>query len=226
MGSRFFTVANGGSAMTAAQVWPASLAVSASPRRIVRIAEGERTELQLPRGAPHVARQVVNGTTRALPAGSTFDAAEAKFYWQPAAGFLGAYDLEFNADSRGEKVRLVVGPSIRMAIDTPRAGNVLSASGFTLAGWAVDLAARDGAGIDTLHVWAYPVAGGDPVFVGATSGGGRRPEVASLYGSVFEGAGYTVSGRLSPGTYDVVVYARSAASKSFAGAETERVVVR
>ena len=113
-----------------------------------------------------------------------------------------------------------------MVIDTPRAGNVLSASGFTLAGWAVDLASLDGAGIDTLHVWAYPVGGGAPVFVGAASGGGRRPDVARLYGPGFAGAGFTLSGSLPQGTYDLVVYAHSAESNSFAGAETVRVIVR
>src|SRR5687767_7123496 len=113
-----------------------------------------------------------------------------------------------------------------MVIDTPRAGNVLSASGFTLAGWAVDLASLDGAGIDTLHVWAYPVGGGAPVFVGVGRARLSRPDVARVHGAPFEGSGFTVSGSLPPGTYDLVVYAHSAASNSFAGAQTVRVVVR
>jgi DNA-binding beta-propeller fold protein YncE len=246
VGSRFFTVTNGGSALTAAPA--ASIAavadgerrewtivrgtsVDAPPAtadgtRVVRIAEGERIELQLPGNAPYAARQLVNGSPRGLPLGSSFDAAGGKFYWQPAAGFLGTYDLEFTRDARTERVRAVVGPPIRLAIDTPRAGNVLSPSGFTLAGWAVDLASLDGAGIDTLHVWAYPVGGGPPRFVGVASAGGRRPDVARLYGEAFTGAGFMLDGTLAPGTYDLVVYAHSAASNAFAGAETVRVVVR
>jgi hypothetical protein len=165
IGSRFFTVANGGSALTAAPA--ASIAAvadgerrdwmvvrgtssdappaTADGTRVVRIAEGERIELQLPGNAPYAARQLVNGSPRDLPLGSSFDAPGGKFYWQPAAGFLGAYDLEFTGDARTERVRAVVGPPIRMAIDTPGAGNVLSASGFTIAGWAVDLASLEGA---------------------------------------------------------------------------------
>jgi hypothetical protein len=154
--------------------------------------------------------------------------------WQPAAGFLGAYDLEFTAGARTERVRVVVGPSIRMAIDTPRAGSVLAASGFTVSGWAVDLASLDGAGIDTLHAWAYPVTSQSgagqgaaaPVFVGVARSGGDRPEVGRLYGRTFDGAGFSLSGRLPPGTYDLLVYAHSAAANRFEGAEAVRVVVR
>ena len=63
--------------------------------RVVRIVQGERIELQLPGRAPYLARQVVNGSPRDLPIGSSFEAAEGKFYWQPAAGFLGKYDLAY-----------------------------------------------------------------------------------------------------------------------------------
>jgi sugar lactone lactonase YvrE len=236
IGSRFFTVANG-SSITVPQavasmsnpsrdfvlrrmggVETETPASAADGTRVIRLGQAERIELQLPGSSPYVA----NG----LPLGSSFDAAAGKFYWQPVAGFLGKYDLEFTAGSRTERVRVVVGPPIRMVIDTPRAGNVLSASGFTLAGWAVDLASLDGAGIDTLHVWAYPVGGGEPVFVGVAGGGGRRPDVAALYGGSFDGAGFTLSGSLPQGTYDLIVYAHSAESNSFAGAETVRVIVR
>ena len=88
-----------------------------------------------------------------------------------------------------------------MVIDTPHAGNVLASSGFTVAGWAADLASLGGAGIDTLHVWAYPVGGGAPVFVGVARAGGARPDVARLYGAPFGDAGFTLSGTLPPGTY-------------------------
>ena len=192
--------------------------LAATGERVMQIAEGERIALQLPGESTYVAT--------GLLIGSSFDAAAGKFYWQPAAGFLGAYDLQFTAGTRTERVRAVVGPPIRMAIDTPRAGNVLDASGLSLGGWAVDLAALEGAGIDTLHAWAYPVGGGAPVFVGTAKAGGPRPDVASLYGAAFSGAGFTLTGTLPAGTYDLVVYAHSAASDTFAGAETVRVIVR
>ena len=40
-----------------------------------------------------------------------------------------------------------------------------------VGGWAADLDAAAGTGIDTLHVWAYPLAGGPPVFQGTTQYG-------------------------------------------------------
>jgi hypothetical protein len=217
IGSRFFTVVNGTAQTTGMSAsvkmaaprefvsrsfsereWALArmegpgeaVRAAATGERVIQIAEGERIALQLPGESTYTA----NG----LLIGSSFDAATGKFYWQPAAGFLGKYDLEFTAGTRTERVRAVVGPPIRMVIDTPRAGNVLSASGFTLAGWAVDLASLDGAGIDTLHVWAYPVGGGAPVFVGVARGGGQRPDVATLYGAAFGGAGFTLSGGLPP----------------------------
>jgi sugar lactone lactonase YvrE len=235
VGSRFFTVANGtaqttGLSASLRAVAPQEFALSrmeglreavrvaATGERVIRIAEGERIVLQLPGDSTYVAS--------GLLIGSSFDATTGKFYWQPAAGFLGKYDLEFTAGSRTERVRAVVGPPIRLAIDTPRAGNVLSASGFTLAGWAVDLASLDGAGIDTLHAWAYPVGGGPPVFVGVANGGGARPDVARLYGAPFDNAGFTLNGRLPPGTYDLVVYAHSASTNTFAGVQAVRTQVR
>ncbi len=186
--------------------------------RVVRVAQTERIEVPLPGDAPY--------TAGPLPIGSTFDAATNTFMWQPAPGFLGVYDLSFTAGSRVEKLRVVVGPAIRMVIDTPSAGTTLRASGFTVAGWAVDLGSLDAAGIDTLHVWAYPVTGAAPVFVGVARPGGVRPDVMQLYGASFTGAGFTLDGRLAPGTYDLVVYAHSAATNSFEAAQTVRVIVR
>ncbi len=242
VGSRFFVVAN--SSMAAAQspdlkVRPtagsgadvgrnfssgSSGEIAADGTLVVRVAQNERVEVPLPGD--------VAFTPGPLPIGSTFDAATNTFMWQPAAGFLGAYDLQFTAGAHVERLRVVVGPPIRMVIDTPQTGAV-HAKGFTVAGWAVDLASLDGAGIDTLHVWAYPVAGstgsrpaGAPVFVGVARVGGARPDVARLYGPPFGGAGFTLDGTLPPGTYDLVVFAHSAATNSFEGTQTVRVVVR
>ena len=196
---------------------------TADGTRVVRIEQSERIEVQLPGDAPYHAGP--------LPIGSSFDRDTNTFMWQPAAGFLGKYDLQFLPPEGGShrspvNLRVVVVPPIRMTIDTPHAGNVLSSSGFTVAGWAVDLASLGGAGIDTLHVWAYPVVGGAPVFVGVAKSGGVRPDVARLYGASSGAAGFTVTGTLAPGTYDLVVFAHSAAEHRFAGAELVRVIVR
>jgi hypothetical protein len=232
IGSRFFTVSNASSALVPA---PPAFAPGLKTRptggeiRVVRVGQNERLEVPLPGDGPYLADD--------LPIGSTFDAATNTFMWQPAAGFLGAYDLRFLPAEAGSyggvRLRVVVGPPIRMTIDTPHAGNVLAASGFAIAGWAVDLGALGGAGIDTLHVWAYPVdrsraegKGQGAVFVGVARPDGSRPDVARLYGASFADAGFTLSGTLPPGTYDLVVYAHSAATNTFAGAQTIRIIVR
>ena len=82
-------------------------------------------------------------------------------------------------------------------------------------------------GIDTLHVWAYPVAGGAPMFVGTATTGGLRPDVAVVYGEQFRAAGYglIVQG-LAPGTYDLAVFAWSHVVGGFVPAAVVRVTVQ
>ena len=208
----------------------------------------------------------MNGEGRALPLGSSLDAESGIFYWQPAAGFLGAFDLEFwnpsnlatawnlanapnladaanlvNAPKPAIRARIVVGPPLRMAIDTPASG-VITQQPFIVAGWAIDLAAADESGIDTVHVWANPVAGGDPtlrqaqgrpeqgrgpIFLGVADVGDARPDVAAIYGSQFEGSSYSLAAPpLASGTYDVVVYPHRAATGAFDGAQALRVTVQ
>ena len=161
--------------------------------------------------------------------GSSLDAAEGIFYWQPAAGFLGIYNLEFSLVAQdlspAVAVRIVVGPSMRMAIDAPAAGATVEQP-FLVAGWALDLAATNGAGIDTVHVWAYPTTGGAPIFLGVAATSDPRPDVAAIYGPQFEGSSYhLVAKPLIPGTYDIVVYPRRAATGAFDGAQGVRVTV-
>jgi hypothetical protein len=54
-----------------------------------------------------------------------------------------------------------------------------------LAGWAADLDSTVDGGVDTVHVWAYPVneAGQheDPIFLGPAIFGTARPDVAAVY---------------------------------------------
>ncbi len=56
---------------------------------------------------------------RALPSGSTLDAATGVFKWQPGPGFIGAYDFVFvRTDSAGGKAKMPV----RVAIEPKFAG--------------------------------------------------------------------------------------------------------
>lgn len=105
----------------------------------------------------------------------------------------------------------------RMAIDTPGSG-AQSGQSFRIAGWAVDLAATTGAGVDTVHVYAYPYAGGSfgaPIFLGASDILGVRDDVGSAYGSQFRNAAFTVQATLPPGVYRLVASARSTVTRTF-----------
>jgi hypothetical protein len=111
-------------------------------------------------------------------------------------------------------------------IDLPaEAGNYTE--GLVVAGWAADLDSSIDTGVDTVHVWAYPSAGGDPIFIGAAAYGGKRPDVAAVYGDRFEKSGYGIRVQgLESGTYDLAVFAYSTVRGGFVPAKTVRVVVR
>jgi len=75
-----------------------------------------------------------------------------------------------------------------------------------------------------VHVWAYPVTGAPPLFLGVAAYGGARPDIGALFGAQFIGASYRlVVDDLPPGTYDVVVYPHSAVTGDFRGAQVVRV---
>jgi len=114
-----------------------------------------------------------------------------------------------------------------VTIDIPSAADNVRQP-FTVAGWAIDPAGpRDGTGIDVLHVWAHPVDGSAPKFLGVAAYGGMRPDVAAAFGARFlqSGFGVNVAG-LPPGKYDVVVYGFSKATGGFSVAASVRVTVR
>jgi len=139
IGSRFFSVLNASSTVplaarpttTAADAVRQILDVPVIVRRdleavpveateqgdhLVTIRQEERIEVELPAtgGALYVGYQIVNGTRRGLPEGASLDGATGVFYWQPAAGFLGTFDLEFVAATGGVvRVSAVVAPPRR-----------------------------------------------------------------------------------------------------------------
>jgi glucose/arabinose dehydrogenase len=124
-------------------------------------------------------------------------------------------------------VDVTIVASSAMSIDVP-AQDLTIQQPFHLGGWALDRAAPTGTGVDTIHVWAFPVApAGSPVFVGVPALGGARPDVGAFFGAQFTPSGYNmlVSG-LSPGAYDVVVFAHSSVTNSFDAAQVLRVTVQ
>jgi hypothetical protein len=271
IGSRYFTVSNGASAVTAAATAAAPLltladvnrlpqstapvpgrrgwdletplgllAVNGAGRIVLRGEEIDRFEL----GFANSGATTLTGYLRtgdglaALPIGSTLDAATGTFVWSPGVGFIGNYDLVFvrwDGASPVERhdVRVVVQPKGRgsvgpqVVIDVPTARQSDVTQPFMLAGWALDLGAERGSGIDTVHVWAYPVAGGAPTFAGVAEVGGKRPDVAAVHGDQFLESSYgLIVNALTPGEYDLAVFAYSTVTGGFVPAKVVRVTVK
>ena len=124
-------------------------------------------------------------------------------------------------------VDVTIVSSTLLAIDRPANFSTVNQP-FHLAGWSIDTSAPSGTGVDTIHVWAYPITGGLPVFVGVPALGGVRPDVAAAFGSSrFRPSGYNMAASgLAPGTYDLVVYSHSTVTNSFSAAQVVRVTVR
>lgn len=113
----------------------------------------------------------------------------------------------------------------RMVVDLP-AANAIVTGPFQMFGWALDLSASSGTGVDAVHVWAYPVGGGAPIFEGAASYM-NRPDVGTAFGSRFTPSGFQLlAAALPSGTYDLVVYARSTVAGAFNNAKVVRITVQ
>ncbi len=200
----------------------------ASGRIVVQAEELDRIELRT--NGASAGYLLAGSDLRPLPIGSTLDQS-GTFVWQPGPGFVRDYDLAFVRRAGGrlvrEDVHIVlnpkgsdrVGPQIVVDITAP-----------FVAGWAADLDAPDGTGVDGLHVWAYPVgASGNtpPIFVDVAAYGGARPDVAAVYGERFLHSGYGVSvSNLAPGTYDLALFAWSTVKHDFLPAKVVRVKIR
>ena len=214
-----------------------AFAAGGSGRVVVRSEEVNRVELRLGPAEHYSGHLRTSEGLSPLPIGSHLDATTGVFTWAPGVGFVGAYDLVFvrwagAAAVARHEVRIIlepkgshlVGPQV--VIDTPRSQQDVGQP-FHFGGWAADLSAPSGTGIATLHAWAYPLTGGPPVFLGATNYGGARRDVAAAHGDQFaeSGFGLIVQG-LTPGNYDLAVFAWSTERADFVPARTVRVTVR
>jgi YVTN family beta-propeller protein len=115
-----------------------------------------------------------------------------------------------------------------MVVDTPKPSSTISGA-FDVGGWAIDPAAADfsGSGVDAVHVWAYPISGASPIFVGAATPT-RRPDVSEFFHDPdFENSGFLLRGATLPaGVYDLVVFARSTVDGAFNNATVVRITVQ
>jgi glucose/arabinose dehydrogenase len=137
--------------------------------------------------------------------------------------------------NNGTVVRIGAPPAFTaplMSVDVP-AQNQTVAQPFTIAGWALDPLATTTPGVDAIHIWAYPLSAlgsppsGAPVFVGATTTGVQRPDVADFFGgSQFGTAGFALSAQgLTPGAYRLAVFGLVRASGLFGVLSTVDIVI-
>jgi glucose/arabinose dehydrogenase len=111
-------------------------------------------------------------------------------------------------------------------IDDPLPGAVLGTGVNRVAGWALDPGAAEGSGIAAVHIWATPVEGGSPTFLGGAALGVSRPDVGAVFGAQFDDAGYGLLYTLPPGTYDLTVYAMRVSTGTFDDARVVRVTIQ
>ena len=116
-----------------------------------------------------------------------------------------------------------------LSVDAPAPGSVVPAGARVfVGGWAIDLAAASGTGIDAVHVWIYPGGGaGTPFFAGVATYGVSRPDVGGIFGSKFTPSGYQLDvNGLSPGSYVIAVFAHSTVTNGFAIVQTRSVTIQ
>jgi hypothetical protein len=212
--------------------------IGSAGRAVIRGEEVDRFELWLGErsGTEYRGYVRVGDSLAPLPVGSQLNRTTGWFTWAPGPGFVGTYDLVFVrwAGARAiarQDVRIILAPKgsghvgVQMVIDTPRTETAVEQP-FLLAGWVADLDAVTGTGIDTLHAWAYPLAGGPPVFLGVTEYGGPRPDVAAIHGDRFQNSGFGVMVQgLPSGSYDLAVFPWSNVISAFAPPKIVRVVI-
>jgi hypothetical protein len=113
----------------------------------------------------------------------------------------------------------------RMAVNPPAADGVVPPT-FAIGGWVALGGAIATNGVDAIHAWAVPVSGGSPIFVGATTTGVPRPDVAAIFGGTFALSGFNLAaGPLPAGQYYLVVSAHSAISGTWAARRVVRITV-
>lgn len=129
---------------------------------------------------------------------------------------VAAYSPEGTSDFSNEVIATIGGSVPEIAIDTPAPGGTLT-SAFEVGGWAADIGALSGTGVDAVQFFVFPTDGAAPgVLIGKGSYGWPRADVGSILGAQFTNVGYhfTITG-LGPGAYELGVYAHSTVSGTY-----------
>lgn len=182
-----------------------------------RVMAGGRVTVDLG-GAVQEGWQVVGRQLRALPPGSTLNAAEGTFAWQPPIAYFGDFNLVFvRGTERVELTLTVADPTTpgrtEIEIHSPLAGANPNPV-LTVSGRAFDTQALAGSGVAAVHVWAYQrdVEGIAPFFLGEATLDGDR---------------YTLrTAPVANGTYDIAVFAWNTRLAQWAPAAVVTIAVR
>jgi hypothetical protein len=114
-------------------------------------------------------------------------------------------------------------PDTRLYVDSPRNGATVAGT-LAISGWALDVNASAGNGVDAVHAYAFPLGGGQ-IFLGSAPFT-QRLDVANYFGdSRFSNSGFTVFANLPPGIYTIGVYARSTVTGTFHAVWTVQIRV-
>lgn len=116
---------------------------------------------------------------------------------------------------------------LQVTVDAPYTGATIRPP-FQVAGWAIDRTALADGGVDAVQVWAYPATGSSPLFIGAATLGGERPDVATYLGPQFGASGFNlqVTAALPAGDYRITVFARRTSTQVYGPAAVVPVTVR
>lgn len=210
------------------------IAPDPSGMRHVAIPELDRLELWL--GSAITGGYLkANNVLRPLPAGSLLDTTTGLFTWAPIAGYLGVYELVFLRGESQLPIHVNVVPKIHQTdglmrghIDLPQ--DATTSGSFSVAGWAIDLAAWNGSGVGAVHVWARRTDQSTALaqFLGAAEVGLERPDVSRAFGDSALHAGWSLNPDhpLVPGVYELTAYFWSNRTGRFEDASTISVTVR
>jgi YD repeat-containing protein len=124
------------------------------------------------------------------------------------------------------EITVTVNANPLMWVEQPGTGTSVNQS-FTISGWAADLAAASGSGVNTVHIWAYPNPGSGqaPIWVGTPTYGTPRSDVAAIYGTQFTNSGFSMTATLPPGVYQLYIAAYSLVANGFNQAQNVTVTV-
>jgi hypothetical protein len=142
---------------------------------------------------------------------------------------LGAWHLRVRArsvltgglDTRTVAVTAQADP--RMVLEAPIHGAV-TGQPIVFGGWAVDLGAASGTGIDAVDIHAINSAG--TYFPLGRAATGARPDVAGAFGEQFRQSGFGLSaGGLAPGEYTILAIAHSTVTHTWSQSRTATITI-